>query len=258
MPYSKLLSNLIESANLSIKEVAIKCKEYGVIITASYISMIKNSNDKKIPSDDVSRALAKACGAENVESLVIEAYIDKAPKEFKGFLENYRQILLESTLMLFTNHLGDDDLKAITKSMNEMSLSELILKSDNLKQNLNFEKMTGSNNTNFEMTKDLAKAINDLREPEGFIIKDNSMYPIISKGSMVNQLVLPLEEYQNGDILLVVISGSKKAICRKCFFLDEPRTKVALMAYDQEIDTENYNIKDIAILGKAKRIITEL
>ena len=257
MPYSKLLSNLIESKNLSIKEVAIKCKEYGVNITASYISMIKNSDNKKIPSDEVSRALAKACEAENIETLVIEAYIDKAPIEFRGFLEEYRQIIIQSILMFYTNKVTNEEMQEVIKKMKEMPMAEFILQSTNLSQQFDFDKQAGSFNAKIEMTDDIKKTLLELKEPEGFIIDDNSMYPIIIAGSKVNPQFLPINEYRNGDILLIVIKGSKKPVCRKCLF-DETRTKITLMAYDQKIETESYNVKDIAILGKVKRIITEL
>lgn len=257
MPYAKLLNNLIDSSKLSIKEIVARCKEYDVNITASYVSMLRNPDNNKIPSDEVSRALAKALEAENDRSLVIEGYIDRAPDEFKDFLENYREMLIQSFLMFFSNQISIDEMAAVINNLKDMPMAELILHSENLKQGMNFDKSEGFN-IKMEMSDDVTKTLIELKEPEGFIVDDDSMFPIIRSGSKVNPLALPLNDYKDGDILLVVVKGSKKPICRKCMFPDSSREKITLMAYDQKIQTETYIINEVKILGKVKRIITEL
>ncbi|MCK9330104.1 MAG: S24 family peptidase [Candidatus Cloacimonetes bacterium] len=258
MPYAKLLNNLIESSKLSVKEIVARCKEHGVNITASYISMLRNPDNNKIPSDEVSRALAKACEAEYEESLVIEGYIDKAPKEFKEFLDEYREILIQSLLILFSNQITKSDMKMLAERMKELPISDLILQSKTLTSGVDFEKAADSINVNMSITDDMSKTFIELKEPEGFIIEDDSMFPIIRSGSKVNPLALPLNDYKDGDILLVVVKGSKKPICRKCMFPDSSREKITLMAYNQKIQTETYRIDEVKILGKVKRIITDI
>ncbi|MEG1926686.1 MAG: helix-turn-helix transcriptional regulator, partial [Ruthenibacterium sp.] len=62
MPYTNLLNQLIQKSGMTAKEVAAKCQAAGANITPSYLSMIRNEKSARIPSDDVSIALAKALG----------------------------------------------------------------------------------------------------------------------------------------------------------------------------------------------------
>lgn len=258
MPYAKLLNNLIDSSKLSIKEIVTGCKEHGVNITASYVSMLRNPDNNKIPSDEVSRALAKACEAEYEESLVIEGYIDKAPKEFKEFLDEYREILVQSIMLLFSNPINNNDMNTFFDNIRELPIADLILQSKKLTSKIDFEKVADSINVNMTISDDMSKTLIELREPEGFLIEDDSMFPIIRSGSKVNPLALPLNDYKDGDILLVVAKGSKKPTCRKCLFPDASREKITLMAYDQHIQTDTYSINEVKILGKVKRVITDI
>jgi len=81
MAYTALLNKLIENSGLTVKEIAERCTESGTKITAAYISTLRNSTDNRAPSSEVSKALAKVCGAKNENVLVIEAYLDTAPAE---------------------------------------------------------------------------------------------------------------------------------------------------------------------------------
>ena len=66
MPYAKLLNQLIEESGMTAKDVAQKCADHGVSITPSYLSMLRNGAGKRMPSDEVSRAIAKALGKDEV------------------------------------------------------------------------------------------------------------------------------------------------------------------------------------------------
>lgn len=79
MTYTKLLNKLIDDSGLSNKEILEQCESYGMKITPNYLSVLKN-NESKVASDELSRVLAKICGAENEELLVVQAYLDKAPQ----------------------------------------------------------------------------------------------------------------------------------------------------------------------------------
>ncbi|MEI7884630.1 MAG: hypothetical protein WCI30_04690 [Clostridia bacterium] len=69
------------------------------------------------------------------------------------------------------------------------------------------------------------------------------MYLGIIAGSKVKPQIMETKDYKNGDILLVQIKDAKKPICRKVLFIDVDNTKLALMAYDQQFDTDTYIIK---------------
>ena len=96
MPYTKLLNRLIDDSGYSIKEIAERCTENGVKVTPAYISTLRNDTNNRTPSDNMSRALAKACNAKSEDILVVEAYVDNAPKEFAGLINLIRQTMVTS------------------------------------------------------------------------------------------------------------------------------------------------------------------
>jgi hypothetical protein len=97
MNYKELLNKLIKESGLSNKEIVAKCEKYGEKITPNYLSVLKNQDDK-IPSDNLSIALAKACNARYEDILLIQGYLDRAPKVIIDFLEMIMQQSLCSTL----------------------------------------------------------------------------------------------------------------------------------------------------------------
>ena len=96
MNYRELLNKLMKESGLSNKEIVAKCAELGEKITPNYLSVIKN-NDDKIPSDNLSLALAKACNSPHENILLIQGYLDRAPEVIINFLENMKKSALSST-----------------------------------------------------------------------------------------------------------------------------------------------------------------
>lgn len=96
MNYRELLNKLIKESGFSNKEIVAKCAEYGEKITPNYLSVIKN-NDDKIPSDNLSIALAKACNSPHENILLIQGYLDRAPDVIINFLNNMMKSALRST-----------------------------------------------------------------------------------------------------------------------------------------------------------------
>lgn len=93
MNYTEMLNNLIASSGKMLKDIADECTEkYGVNLTRVYLSILK-TQEGKIPSPEVSRAIAKACNAQYDNILVIQAYLDKAPKEITDFLQGVQSML---------------------------------------------------------------------------------------------------------------------------------------------------------------------
>ena len=86
MPYAKLLNQLIEESGMTAKDVAQKCADHGVSITPSYLSMLRNGAGKRMPSDEVSRAIAKALGKDE-DLLVVERALDEAPEPITKALQ---------------------------------------------------------------------------------------------------------------------------------------------------------------------------
>lgn len=87
MKYADLLDKLIQQSGITAKDLAQKCQDLGIDITPSYISLLRNKEKNRVPSDDVSIALAKALGKPD-NYLVLEGYLEAAPIELKQAIEN--------------------------------------------------------------------------------------------------------------------------------------------------------------------------
>ena len=260
MPYAELLNKLITDKGLTIKEVADRCKENGQNITASYVSIIKNSDNKKIPSDDVSRALAKACEAENENCLVIEAYVDKAPEEFKVVLNLFRKSITQSIMLVFTNSVPEEQMNMVLSKLKTMPMYEFIVLASQIdkEQETTSSKLDNSLNISTTITSENMKIIAELKQPEGIKVNDSFMEPIIPYGCMVYPEILSLEDYNNGDILVVKFMGSKKSNVRKCIFNDINKSKITLFAFDPQVEPQILDVEEVQIIGKVKRIIIDL
>lgn len=88
MTYRERLNDLITKSGMTNKEVAEKCSELGVDITANYIGILR-TQDKKIASDEVSMAIAEICNAEYKEILVVHAGLERAPSVINEFVERF-------------------------------------------------------------------------------------------------------------------------------------------------------------------------
>ena len=86
MDYKEHLQKLIKESNLTLREIADRCRELGQSIDPSYISKIQTGKLPP-PSEEVSRVLAGVLGGDPTE-LIWHGYIEKAPKEIKQSLKN--------------------------------------------------------------------------------------------------------------------------------------------------------------------------
>lgn len=91
MNYTELLNKLIDESGKMLKDIAAECTEkYNVKLTNNYLSILKTTSGR-IPADDISRAIAKACNAPYEEILVVQAYLDKAPQILIDFIETMKK-----------------------------------------------------------------------------------------------------------------------------------------------------------------------
>ncbi len=77
MSYSSVLAGFIEQSGKSLNEISRNCAVYGVKITPSYISKLKNGKNRP-PSDKVNKAIARVVGCDP-EDLILAAYRQKIP-----------------------------------------------------------------------------------------------------------------------------------------------------------------------------------
>lgn len=130
MNYTEMLNKLISESGMNQKEISIRCKELGEDVTTTYLSALKNTNGK-MASDNISRAIAKACNAKYSEILVVQAYLDKAPQIIIDFLEGVRTSQEQGASITKLALAGlPDNLKGITDEINKMenikSLAEFV------------------------------------------------------------------------------------------------------------------------------------
>ena len=102
------------------------------------------------------------------------------------------------------------------------------------------------------------KFLLQIKEPPAFKVTDDSMFPILQKGSTVTLEIVTLDKLKNGDIIGVILKGKKDIIFRKCFFVDDKKKKVNLFPMNASFETATFDMKNIKLIGKAKRIITNL
>lgn len=125
MPYSKLLKKIIVESGYTNRDIIEKCNKRDRKIDKAYLSKLQN-NKVPAPSEEISRTIANICGTDE-RLLVLEGYIDKAPKEIKEALENIKLIFSMAVLSMFENELNDEAIKQVENEINKEPLSDFIL-----------------------------------------------------------------------------------------------------------------------------------
>ena len=100
MNYKEMLNKIIKESGLTNKEILDICEKLGEKITPNYLSVLKNQ-ENKIASDNLSVALAKACGTKHEEVLVVQAYLDRAPDIILSYLNKVYKQTLHSSIAIF-------------------------------------------------------------------------------------------------------------------------------------------------------------
>lgn len=204
--YSKVLQKIVAGANITQEELSNKCKEEGTPISRVQLNKILNGK-AKAPDENVSRTIAKICNADDRE-LVIEGYLEKAPKEFIQFLNIFQDVLMQLGLETIEKQINNEDLEILKEMYRKETLSKVIL------EMLDMEKTTIPNFDNIAIDKNL----NILLENSNYIeMEDDSMQDKIPKGSKLK--LKTKEKYKNGDIVLVKVRNDKKLLIRTIFFI---------------------------------------
>lgn len=258
MPYTKLLNRLIDDSGYSIKEIAERCTENGVKVTPAYISTLRNDTNNRTPSDNMSRALAKACNAKSEDILVVEAYVDNAPKEFAGLINLIRQTMVTSVIGSFANSFPKEQVEEIRKQFETMPVSDLIIALNESNQD-SITKDIGAMNITQTGESSGYSVTTQLKNAFGIEISDDSMFPTMPKGSKAVIEIKEPKDYRDGDILAFAEKAKKEVILfRKIVFLNEDKTQIAMIAINTDFETKTYNTNDIIVLGKVNQIIIDI
>lgn len=248
MAYSKLLASIIAETNYTQDEIAQKCCELGVKVTREQINKLVN-NKSKPPKEDISRAIAKICNIDE-RKLVLEGYIDIAPKEVKNILETIRSYIYLSTISA-TSIFGIKDRKSIhiledylQKEPLANTLIELIdAKEDSIKFIEN----------NFNMELDCLGKVISIKNPNGIEVKDNGMFPLIEEG---NKIVLDFGK--KCDISDIVAYKCKNEENIKVRILSKNNDTFIMIPLNKKYNREIYSKEDISIIGKVDNVIKKI
>ncbi len=258
MAYTEMLNILIHDSGLTVKQIADKCSEYGVDITTTYISKLRNDKNNKAPSDKVSIALAKACGAKYEECLIVEAYLDKSPKIITDFFNQFKKMVAPITMGIFENKITSQQQKELEKAIENMPMSQFIF--EVVKENMatKITKEYGTGHIKAIQKGDDFNIKQEITQNLGLPMSDDGMFPQIRKGDQVQIEYKTIDELKTGDIICFGKAKNKgKVFARKIVVSDNKKT-LTLMPINNEFTCENINIKDIIIFGKAIRVTTEI
>lgn len=123
MNYTELLNKIIKESGLKNIEIIEKLKEKGVSITPNYLSVLRN-NTAKIPSDEVSEAIAIVCNAPK-ELLIIQSELDKSSGALKSYIDFTLQTIKDSAKSMI-NILPEEFKAEAKKKLEEQIDAEII------------------------------------------------------------------------------------------------------------------------------------
>lgn len=246
MPYYKMLKKVVSNTNYTQEEIAKQCEELGITISKSYINKILN--DKlPAPTEEVSRTIAKVCNCDE-RLLVIEGYLDKAPKEIKDALISLKYIIMLYSINLLENRIDKKTIEETRIKFEEEPLADFVIELiDNGKSEIIMKEL------GVEIEAKNERVICSLTKPISFKVEDNAMYPLIKENDEVTIEIK--DRYINGDMIAVTIQGQKGIMIRQAVFLGR---NIELVALNKEYKHKTYDKDDVIILGKVKKIITEI
>lgn len=259
MAYTVLLNKLIKDSELTIKEIAERCTAEGVKVTPAYISTLRNDKNNRTPSDEMSRALAKACKAKNENILVVEAYLEKAPKEFNNLMQLLRNVMITSSMGFVENRVTSQQKKEAEEMFKQFPMSEFIvsLSNDVVKQSVVKNKGTMSYKVNTEIND--MKITQTLSQAMGIPVSDDGMRPTINKENKVNFEWKEIKDYKTGDIVCFVEKDNKKGVMARQIFIDDKSYKtITMLPINSEYSFKKYKVEDITIFGKVTQVISDI
>ncbi len=245
MQYARMLNKILAEKGYKDADIIRLCREIGVNIDKGSFS--KYINGISIPSEEKSRAIAKACNVDE-RILIIAGYLDKAPKEILDTFKTIR-IMQKTGTMKFLKIQDKIKLKDAEKIIEEDTLVDTIIDILDSK-----EKFIDFLNKGF-----IYKKINSsfnysvaLIEPQGIEIKDDAMSPIIQKGDKVT-IDTKQNTYTTSDIVLVEYKD--KIYARYMYKVND----TLILSPINKAYKEMYDSKDkIKVLGKVNNVIRKI
>jgi hypothetical protein len=246
MTYTELLNQMIEDSGLSANEICRRCQADGVDLKSTYLSALRNDPTRRA-SDEISRAIAKACGKPE-DWLVTQARLDEDTEILEKMRTNLRDMTVVA-LGTFLRMLGYPELEEKAKeALNEMPEIEFLAEASSMDVSL-FPDLLEEVIADPSLTSLLKK----LGVVELFV-QDDAMAPMLPKGGRVHVEVC---EYKDGDILCYQKQGDNTCYIRQARFLDSAHNEVVMIPHNSGYPTETVRLDELSIYGKVKQLIVD-
>ena len=256
MPYSMLLRKIVADSGYSSKYIVEECEKRNYKIDKSYFSKLLNDKVPP-PTEELSRIISDICNVDE-RQLVLEGYMDKAPKEIKEAFSSIKMITMYSTLRLFQSGIDENVFEKVEEELKKMPISDFIIQLIDNKDlcmqmgDLMFPDDDDDDDIIDTNIKDDDITIN-INQPVGFKMPDNSMFPIIQENAQIMLKFQP--KYDDGDIIALKIQDEEDFTVRCAIFQED---KIILKAFNSKEPIKSYEYDKISILGKVNKVITEI
>ena len=245
MNYASMLDEIIRESELSLRQIAKRCKDLNLTITPSYISQLKNGKLPP-PTEEVSLTLAKVCGSKKQAHLVFQGYMEKAPalvREYMLASSSLNKAMLES-LCQVTN-------KTFTKEMKEYIESlDVLAALDMSSQYINSDDASKASDLVREIA--LSSGMPTEADTEGELVQlflgDSSMQPLIPIHASIYIMPTKLDLLKDRDIIAFYPNNRRIPTLRRIFFVKE---EILLIPEDKSHDIFLFkNLSEINYIGK--------
>lgn len=234
MSYSSILKQLVTESKLTYAEIIEECKKYGTSIDKSYLSKLVNGKISP-PSNDVSHAFEKVFNVQK-DTLIVEAYFDKAPKQVKQFIKGTKDDIFDLSIAeygLFDEE-NEELISQLRAEFDKKPIMNYLPTASNINTDDNFKSsFYSSNHIEYEIN-----------------ISDEGIEPIIPKGT--NVTIEGCNEYKNGDIVVAKLNllSDEKIVVRKYYEISND----TIMLIPANFDVEPILLKaePYIIMGKVK------
>jgi len=243
MSYKKILESAIKNSGCSKAEIARRCTEIEVPITKSYLCKLVSGKTAP-PAPEKSRAIAKVCGIDE-DLLVIEGFLETAPKEITSALQNLKFIVYSLTQNLGRDRLDSEKFESLRKDLNNQPIALFI------KFLMTFEDTTIEKINNIKLSDNQISVT--FNEPLSFLIEDDSMEPIIPKDSKVTYQ--EISSFKNGELYLVKVPNNDNLLVRKVL---KENGKILLIPINNNFEIKILDENEVKILFKIAQVITKV
>lgn len=247
MAYSKLLLKIIVESGYSYKEIIEECNKRGKKIDKSYFSRLVNGKVPP-PSEELSRMISNICEVDE-RLLVLEGYIEKAPKEIREVFQNMKNLILSFSASFIDDEYSEENIKNVKGILDKEPLADFIISLlDMDMNNIDF-----NNDDYYIKNKQDEDFTITLKEPIALSVKDNAMYPIIPEGAKI--YLKYIEDYENGEYFAIKMNKENDYIVRQVLVNNE---KIILVPLNKSFETKTYNKEELTILGKIDKVLTKI